>query len=120
MRDGEMSGMNIERGTRHALRWPFRSIRKAWPFSATRSRISPGRVRSSVIGSSRKSTESGCMVLNPGSWPLFAAGVDKDVVFVEPHRHLHEHVLHVVAARVPQIGVHVADVSGAVPVLPRL
>src|SRR5260221_13452951 len=119
MRVGEMSGKNIERGTRHALRWPFLSMRKACPLSATRSRISPGRVRSSVIGSKRKSTESGRIVLNPWSRPL-AAVLEKDVVFVEPHGYLIQHVLHVVPAGIPHVRMHVANVSGGVPVLPVL
>src|ERR1700688_137146 len=86
MRSGGMSGSRKETGTRHAFGWPFLSTTKTSPSLATRSRTSPGELRSSIIFKVLKSTfKISPSVFDLGARPG-AAVVAPDLIFVEPFR----------------------------------
>src|SRR5580704_15055741 len=113
MRSGGISGSKKDTGTRQALGWPFLSTTKTSPSRATRSRTSPGELRSSIIFKVLKST----FKIRPSVLDLRAgpgAVVAPDFVFVEPLRRAPNDEGEVVRAGIPHCGMQVADVTGLI------
>src|SRR6266851_2186256 len=116
MRSGEISGSRKETGTRQAFGWPFLSTTKTSPSLATRSRTSPGELRSSIIFRVLKSTfKAGPSVVDFGAGPR-APIVAPDFVFVQPLRRARDDEGQVMRAGVPHRRVQVANVPALIPV----
>src|SRR5208282_5312686 len=103
-------------GTRQAFGWPFRSTTKTSPSLATRSRTSPGELRSSIIFKVLKSTFKISPSVSDLSAGPGAAVVAPDFVFVEPFRRAGNDEGQVVRARIPHRGMQVTNVSALIPV----
>src|SRR5947209_824382 len=84
--------------------------------SATRSRISPGVLRSSVMD--RKAKSSSMLVELLGSAPSIASLVG--VVLVQPLRRPGKHECKVVSPRVPHVWVKIADAVVRIPMWTRV
>src|SRR6202166_4473071 len=116
MRSGGMSGSRKETGTRHAFGWPFLSTTKTSPSLATRSRTSPGELRSSIIFRVLKSTfKVSPSVFNFGAGPR-APVAAPDFVFVQPFRGAGDDEGQVVRAGIPHRRMQVANVPALIPV----
>src|SRR5579864_827009 len=116
MRSGGISGSRNDTGTRQAFGWPFLSTTKTSPSLATRSRTSPGELRSSIIFKVLKSTfKISPSVFDLGARPS-AAVVAPDLELVQPFRRTADDEGQVVRPGVPHRRVQVANVPALVPV----
>src|SRR5258706_9591108 len=117
MRSGAMSGSRKETGTRQALGWPLRSTMNTSPSRATRSRTSPGELRSSIIFKVLKSI----FKIRPSMSDLGArpgaAVVAPDLILVEPLGGAADDEGQVVHAGIPHRRMQVTDVATLVAML---